>query len=86
MSKVPCTQCGALILTNTAERTGGLCMPCQRGTRAEIDEAKRLRASQPPSQPPGPATPETRKPAGDITPADLQRFEAYASTLLAART
>jgi hypothetical protein len=28
MQKVPCSKCGALILPVTAERTGGLCMPC----------------------------------------------------------
>ena len=28
--KVQCIRCGTLILTATAERTGGLCMPCSR--------------------------------------------------------
>src|SRR4051812_12127251 len=26
--KVPCLKCGSLILPVTAERTGGMCMPC----------------------------------------------------------
>lgn len=26
--KVPCKKCGAMILPRTAEKTGGLCMPC----------------------------------------------------------
>lgn len=26
--RVPCKQCGALVLSSTADHTGGLCMPC----------------------------------------------------------
>lgn len=38
--KVPCTECGAMVLPSTAERTGGLCMPCKNGTRKNIEQAK----------------------------------------------
>lgn len=37
--RVPCVNCGALILPNTAARTGGLCMPCfqrQEGVQKEL--------------------------------------------------
>ena len=27
-TKIPCTKCGAMILPTTAEKNGGLCMPC----------------------------------------------------------
>jgi hypothetical protein len=39
ITKVACTKCGAEILPSTAETTGGLCMPCKKGTRAQIDAA-----------------------------------------------
>lgn len=38
--KVPCTECGALVLPTTAERTGGVCMPCKNGNRKNIEQAK----------------------------------------------
>src|ERR1044071_1964337 len=38
--KVPCTKCGALILCATAERTGGVCMPCKHGNRENLERAK----------------------------------------------
>ena len=38
--KVPCTECDAAILPSTAERTGGLCMPCKNGNRKNIERAK----------------------------------------------
>jgi hypothetical protein len=46
MEKVSCTRCGALILPTTAERTGGLCMPCKAGTREQIEESKRRYARE----------------------------------------
>lgn len=30
--KIPCVVCGGLILPDTAERTGGKCMPCFQGS------------------------------------------------------
>jgi hypothetical protein len=30
VQKIPCSKCGALILPSTAEKMGGLCMPCTR--------------------------------------------------------
>lgn len=36
-----CLRCGALILSSTALKTDGLCMPCKGGYRETIDEAKR---------------------------------------------
>jgi len=41
VQKVPCSGCGAPILPSTAQRTGGLCMPCSRGERV---------GKQPPAQ------------------------------------
>ena len=41
MSKIPCAQCGVLILTATCEKTGGLCMPCANGTRESMEESQR---------------------------------------------
>jgi len=38
--KVPCKECNALVLPSTAERTGGLCMPCKNGTRKSMEQAK----------------------------------------------
>ena len=38
--RIPCTACGVMILPATASRTGGLCMPCQRGDRVHIDAAR----------------------------------------------
>ena len=43
--KLPCTICGALILTRTAARTNGLCMPCKGGYRQSIENSK-LRAAE----------------------------------------
>jgi hypothetical protein len=46
VAKLPCRECGELILPFTAERTGGLCMPCKQGTRKQIDEAIKWREEQ----------------------------------------
>ena len=40
MSKSPCSKCGVMILTTTAEKTGGLCMPCKNGTRESLEESR----------------------------------------------
>ena len=40
MEKVPCTECGALILPATASETGGVCMACKRGIRKNIERSK----------------------------------------------
>jgi hypothetical protein len=44
--RVSCTACGVSILAGTAARNGGLCMPCRRGTRAQVDEGKRRREQE----------------------------------------
>ena len=44
--KIPCTECGAMVLPSTAERTGGLCMPCKNGTRKSMDLAKERAAKE----------------------------------------
>jgi hypothetical protein len=44
--KTKCTACGAEILQTTAATRGGLCAPCAKGTRSQIDAA-RGRASEP---------------------------------------
>ena len=38
--KIQCKECEALVLPSTAERTGGLCMPCKKGTRKSMEQAK----------------------------------------------
>ena len=40
-NRVPCRECGAEILQATADATGGLCMPCKKGTRQQIEAGKR---------------------------------------------
>ncbi|HEX8612415.1 MAG TPA: DUF4375 domain-containing protein [Telluria sp.] len=42
--RVPCIECGVAILPSTAERTGGLCMPCKGGYRQDIDAARERKA------------------------------------------
>lgn len=44
--KIPCTECEAMVLPSTAERTGGLCMPCKNGTRKSMDLAKERAAKE----------------------------------------
>jgi hypothetical protein len=40
MQKIPCTECGALILPATADATGGKCMACQQGIRASMEASR----------------------------------------------
>lgn len=40
MSKVACTQCGAMILPRTAAETGGICMACKQGIRASMEATR----------------------------------------------
>jgi len=40
IEKVPCKECNAMILPATAERTGGMCMPCKQGNRDNIESSK----------------------------------------------
>lgn len=42
--KSGCVECGAEILAVTAAKTGGKCLPCHRGTRAQMEESKRSEA------------------------------------------
>lgn len=44
-TRIPCIECGAEILTITANTNSGLCIPCVRGTRKQMDES-RNRAEQ----------------------------------------
>jgi hypothetical protein len=37
MTRIPCINCGALILPTTAQRTDGLCMPCKKASRLRED-------------------------------------------------
>lgn len=41
---IPCFECENPILPATAEKTGGLCMPCKNGTRARQDMSARMLA------------------------------------------
>ena len=43
--KVPCRECQVPILPATAASNNGLCWPCKRGTRQEIDRAKQDRVT-----------------------------------------
>jgi hypothetical protein len=38
--KVLCKECSVKILPSTADRTGGMCMPCKNGYRKNIEQAK----------------------------------------------
>jgi hypothetical protein len=38
--KIACTACGVLILRSTAAENGGLCIPCKRGNRRNIEDGK----------------------------------------------
>jgi hypothetical protein len=40
VEKIPCNECGALILPATAESTGGICMACKQGIRRSIDASR----------------------------------------------
>jgi hypothetical protein len=44
--KIPCTECGKMILPSTAEANGGLCAPCKRGFRKNIEDGKVRQAEQ----------------------------------------
>ncbi len=44
--KVPCERCGAMILTSTSMKNGGLCFPCKTGTRESMDAAKQQYAEE----------------------------------------
>lgn len=37
-TSVACQKCGASILPATAERTGGLCMPCKQGNQRDLEK------------------------------------------------
>jgi hypothetical protein len=43
--KIACTTCGTLILASTAAENGGLCAPCKRGFRKNLEEGK-VRAAE----------------------------------------
>jgi hypothetical protein len=45
-SKIKCSRCDVDILQSTAEKNGGLCLPCANGTRDRMDAVKRFRAEQ----------------------------------------
>jgi len=40
MHKIPCIECGALILPTTADTTGGKCMACKQGIRASMEASR----------------------------------------------
>jgi hypothetical protein len=45
-TKVACRECQALILPATAEETGGLCLPCKKGYRKNIENSVQRRAEE----------------------------------------
>lgn len=44
--KTSCSTCGAEILVETAARTGGTCVPCRNGTRAQVDAGRHWAAGR----------------------------------------
>lgn len=44
--KVACKDCGAQILATTAAANGGLCMPCKKGIRKNLEDGKRRAAER----------------------------------------
>lgn len=40
IERIPCRECGNMILPATAEHTGGLCMPCKQGFRKNLEDSK----------------------------------------------
>ncbi len=40
-TRLPCLQCSALILPDTALKNNGLCLPCKGGYREKIEQGKR---------------------------------------------
>lgn len=46
--KQPCTACGVAILPSTAQRTGGLCVPCSTGDRERWKREAEVRKNQEP--------------------------------------
>ena len=45
-NKVPCQECGAIILEVTAKNNNGLCMPCKNGYRENIENSKKYYAKE----------------------------------------
>lgn len=45
-NQTQCKRCSVVILLQTAEQTGGLCMPCATGKREAVDEGKRRAAKR----------------------------------------
>ncbi len=46
MQRLPCRECGELILPDTATKNNGLCMPCKGGYRANIEAGKKRREQE----------------------------------------
>ncbi len=46
MERVACAKCSVLILPSTAVETGGVCIPCKRGYRDDIERSKAQRIEQ----------------------------------------
>src|SRR5262245_65067984 len=44
--KVPCRECQVLILPATAASNDGLCWPCKRGVRRQLEAAKQRRVRE----------------------------------------
>lgn len=44
--KIPCKECNELILPQTAEKTGGICMACKQGIRKVIEQSKEFYRKQ----------------------------------------
>ena len=42
-TKVPCSRCGKMILPATAERTGGVCMPCASPLASVVASTRPIR-------------------------------------------
>lgn len=44
--RVPCSKCGVQILTETAVKNKGLCMPCKGGYRKQIEDGEKQRIEE----------------------------------------
>jgi hypothetical protein len=70
--KVACTACGVMVLPSTAATNGGLCTPCKRGFRRNIEEGKQRYAERKLAQAnPEPATKHWRWLVNEVSCSEL---------------
>jgi hypothetical protein len=85
--KIACAACGAMILVSTAEANSGQCVPCKRGYRKNIEDAKVRRAERKKAEAnPDPATKHWRWLVNQVyrTPDGFARLSAENQMFFAA--